>query len=539
MSALLTVRGLEVAYGDGAVLDRVDLELAAGELLGVVGESGAGKSTLILALAGLLPQPVKASAAELSLADTNLGKLGPAARRRRLGRDIGVVFQDAGDALNPVRRIGRQLQCVRRRVGGGEIESALLQAGIESPATIAARYPHELSGGQRQRVQLASALLGRPRLLLADEPASSLDPVRSRALLETLRRLCRERNVGVLLVTHDLAAACASCDRLAVLRHGRLIETAAAAELVRHPRRSYTKALFAACPRIERAPPATADTAMRERDADKPTLLAARAIGKHLGQGRGRNQTVRALDLDIRAGDTLGIAGVSGSGKSTLAHLLVGLLRPETGRLLLDGEDFWSLDARQRRYRGRRAQLVFQQAGQSLSPRRTVAQNIREALAGSGVSRGRDALAERHELKRLMSLLELPQELAGRYPAELSGGQQQRVAIARALAAEPAVLVADEPTSTLDVSVQARVIELLLRVRREADLALVVISHQLAVLAQLCEQLAIMDAGTIVERGACDTVLRQPRSLQGRQLLQATVELPRSDSNPDQRGKTT
>jgi len=537
MSALLKVGELEVAHpGTAAVLVGVDLEVAAGEMLGIVGESGAGKTTLTLAIAGLLPRRVRVRAAALSLAGTDLGTLGARARRRLLGRDIGVVFQDAGDALNPVRRVGAQLQRVRQRVGGDDPETALRQAGIEAPATIAKRFPHQLSGGQRQRVQLAGALLGRPRLLLADEPASSLDPVRSRALLETLGRVCRETGVGVLLVTHDLAGACAHCDRLAVIHRGRLVETATTGDLVHRPRHRYTRALFAACPRLERAQPGTTAAGAPAARTDRPPLLSARAIGKRLGRSRHSHLAVSAVDLDIRAGDTLGIAGISGSGKTTLANLLVGLARPDSGRLLLDGEDFWSLHERQRQQQGRRLQLVFQQAGQSLSPRRTVAQNIHEALAASE-SRDRNRRADRRELQRLMDLLELSQELAGRYPAELSGGQQQRVAIARALAAEPAVLIADEPTSTLDVSVQARVIELLLRVRREANVALVVVSHQLAVLAQLCEQLAIMDTGTIVERGACETVLRRPQSPQGRRLLQATVELPRAHSMPDQRGR--
>ena len=539
MSALIRIRGLEVAYpGSAAVLGGVDLDLAAGEMLGVVGESGAGKTTLTLAIAGLLPQPARVQATALSLAGTELVTLDTSKRRRLLGREIGVVFQDAGDALNPVRRVGRQLQRVRRRVGGGDIEAALQQAGIEAPGTIAERFPHELSGGQRQRVQLAAALLGRPRLLLADEPASSLDPVRSRALLETLTRLCRERGLGVLLVTHDLAGGYAHCDRLAVIHRGRLVETATTDDLVHRPSHRYTRALFAACPRLEHAQSETTGAGPPATHTDRPPLLSARAIGKRLGSGRHSHLAVRAVDLDIRVSDALGIAGVSGSGKTTLANLLVGLARPDSGRVLLDGEDFWSLDERRRRRQGRRLQLVFQQAGQSLSPRRTVAQNIQEAFAASE-SRDRDRHAGRRELQRLMDLLELSQGLAGRYPAELSGGQQQRVAIARALATGPAVLIADEPTSTLDVSVQARVIELLLRVRREANVALVVVSHELAVLAQLCRQIAIMDAGAIVERGACETVLRQPRSAQARRLLQATVELPGAQSIPDQRGRPT
>jgi peptide/nickel transport system ATP-binding protein len=504
MNALLSVRGLGIRFGATAVVQDVAFDIAPGGALGLVGESGSGKSMTALAVAGLLPPAARATGSVRFAGHELLGAPEPVLRPLR-GARIGMVFQEATGALHPLMPIGAQVaEAVRGHDRSARAAALLAECGLDARLH-AGRFPHELSGGQQQRALIALALAGGPDLLVADEPTTALDPTVQAEILALLDGLRRRRGMALLMISHDLAVVARMADHVAVMQAGRVVEAGPTARVLGAPRAALTRALLAA-----RQPP--------PRPAPPPAgapLLMLDDVAVRYG-------TVRAADgvtLHLAAGVALGLVGESGSGKSTLARLAVGLLRPERGRVRIGGLDPATAP---RRAVARAVQLVFQDSTGSLNPRLTVGRLMAEPFR-------LHALAARAEWPaRVLALLAevgLGEEHLARYPHQLSGGQRQRVAIARALAVNPFVLVCDEPVSALDATVQARVLALLDRIRRARGLALLFISHDLAAVAALCDAVAVMQAGRIVEQGSIAQVLAAPRARCTAALLAAVPRL--------------
>ncbi|MDF2232811.1 ABC transporter ATP-binding protein [Albimonas sp. CAU 1670] len=536
MSALLRIEGLRVAFAPGAApaVDGVDLALAPGEVLALAGESGAGKSALAAAVLGLLPPPGRIEAGRILFEGRDLVAAPEAELRRLRGVRIGAVFQDASAALDPLATLGAQLvETLRLRRGLApaaatvRAEALLAEVGLPDPAEALRRHPHRLSGGQRQRGVIALALAGEPALLVADEPTASLDVANRARVLALLGRLCRERGMAALLIGHDLAAAAAVADRVAVMRDGRIVETGPAAEVLRAPTHPWTRALIAAIPRLD-GPLEAAEPKAGASDGPRPGSLAAPAVVSSSGglgalgpadappalslegvghayvrgglAGRRRARALEGVSLRLAAGESLGLTGVSGSGKSTVARIAAGLLRPSEGRAS----------------RAARVQMVFQDPFGSLNPRMRAGEIVAEPIAHLGLSR--PGAETRAAVARLLAQVGLPEDAAARRPHAFSGGQRQRIAIARALAARPQLLIADEPTSALDVTVQARVLALLRRLQAEVGFALLLVSHDLAVVRATCARIAVMEGGRVVETGPAAEVLAAPRAEETRRL---------------------
>lgn len=488
-AGLLVVRGLTVTYpgATAPALQDCDLSLAAGETLAVVGASGSGKTTLARALLGLLPAGVERRGRVLWRGTEMTGE---AAWRRVRGREIGLVLQDPQTALNPVLRIGDQVAAPLRQGSRSRREGTLsrreslsrseawagavallAEVRLENPAALARRHPHELSGGMRQRVGIAAALAGAPSLLVADEPTSSLDLVAQRDILLLLRDLQRSRGLALVFVTHDLALVPVVASRVLVLEHGRCVEQGPVADVLAAPVHAATRALLVVPPA---APPLRVAA---------PTLLSARGLTVRRTTGGQSRDVVCGFDLDLREGELVGLAGASGCGKTTLARALAGHL-PYSGRLVLP-----------RGGQRRAVQLAFQDPAAALDPRQSVLAAVAEAAAVTGLS----AAAARAAAYRLLEEVGLAADRADSLPHELSGGQQRRVVLARALAADPAVLIADEPTSSVDPPTRTRLLALLAALQARRGLAILLISHDLPLLRRSCQRVVVMAAGVVVE----------------------------------------
>lgn len=534
VSALLTVRDLAVSYrGTGGPVQAVrgvDLDVAPGEVVALVGESGSGKSTLAQAVIGLLPEGGSVTGGSAVLDGTELTGLSGRALRTVRGARIGLVPQDPGVGLNPVQKIGTQVGEVLRTHGLADRRSAparavelLEQAGLPDPGTRAGQYPHELSGGMRQRVLIAIAIAAGPALVIADEPTSALDATVARRILDHLDTLRRELGTALLLITHDLAVATDRADRVVVLRHGRVVEQGTPAELLAGARDPYTRELLDAAPGL-------AVTAPRDRpavDGSGTPVAEVRDLVKDFPLPRARGEwtrgTHRAVDgvsFTVARGETLALVGESGSGKSTTARLLLRLEDPTSGQVLIDGEDVTAVRGEAWRRLRRRAQLIYQNPYASLDPRFRIREVVTEPLRAFsvGTARERDARAA-----ELLDRVALPSSVLDRRPAELSGGQRQRVAIARALALSPDLVVCDEPVSALDVSVQARVLELLAELQDRDGLSYVFISHDLAVVRRVAHRTGVLRDGRLRELRPTAELFTDPRDDHTRELLAAVA----------------
>ncbi|MNX57385.1 Glutathione import ATP-binding protein GsiA [compost metagenome] len=517
MTELLRIENLTVDLPPGAdrphALKGLSLTVNAGEIVCVVGESGSGKSLTAGAILGLLPQGVRASAGQVLWEGQDLLKLAPDALRRLRGQRIGMIFQEPMTALNPLRTIGDQIAEVFRthtRLSRAEIRRRTLglldSVRLPDPAQALGAYPHELSGGQRQRAMIAMALALEPALLIADEPTTALDVTTQAQILHLIHDLQRRKGTAVLFITHDFGVVAEIADRVAVMQRGELVESGTADQVLEHPRHPYTRALIAAVPPLA---PAAARTTL---DAGAPAILTTQALSKTYRKrgwfGRpGRvTHAVDGVTLTLQEGGTLGIVGESGSGKSTLARTLLGLLTPDGGAITLAGEPLAFKGASARRAHAKRVQMVFQDPYGSLNPRQRVGEIVAQGPIVHGTPR-REALARAQELFELVGL---SPDAVRRYPHEFSGGQRQRVGLARALAMQPQVLIADEPVSALDVSVQAQVLALLARLREQLGLSIVFITHDLRVAAQVCDHIAVMKDGRVVEEGVCAEVFGNP-----------------------------
>ncbi|WP_300297212.1 ABC transporter ATP-binding protein [Ferrovibrio sp.] len=520
------IRNLKIALPFGGdrryAVDDVSFDLMAGQILCVVGESGSGKSMCAHALMGLLPRAVKPESGSIAFDGRNLLDLDEPAWMALRGRRIAMVFQEPMTALNPLMRIGDQMaemfeahnlltpkeRCARVVALAGEV-------GLPDPERIVRAYPHQLSGGQRQRAMIAMALALEPTLLVADEPTTALDVTTQAQILKLIRDLQRRRNMAVMFITHDFGVVAEIADRVVVLQHGRLVEQGAAHEVLQNPQHAYTRSLLAAVPSMQ--PP------QRPSLADRPKAVEVIGLGKTYVTGGGwlrparRVEAARDVSFAIRQGETLGLVGESGSGKSSVAKLVMRLVQPDSGSIRLGGTDLTLIGGAALRAQRRRIQMVFQDPFASLNPRRRVGRIIADGPVAHGVPC--DVALQR--ARDLLQIVGLDAGAIDRYPHEFSGGQRQRIGIARALALEPEILVADEAVSALDVSVQAQVLRLLEDLKQRLGLSMLFITHDLRVAAQICDRIAVMQRGQIVELKAAAELFAAPEHPYTRELLAA------------------
>ncbi len=519
----LSIRLPPLADRSHAVED-VRLNLSRNQILCVVGESGSGKSVMSRAILGLFPSSqVQPSAGRILFEGEDLLKASPERLRTLRGNRIGMIFQEPMTALNPVLRIGAQVdevlevhQTGHKKARRERVLEMLAAVNLPDPAKIFDAYPHQLSGGQRQRAMIAMALALEPDILIADEPTTALDVTTQAQILALIREIQRKKGMAVIFVTHDFGVVAEIADQVAVMQYGRLVEQGSAEDVLNRPQAAYTRTLWAAGPSLTPGP---------KRDfSAAAVVLAVQALNKSYRSGGGlfggsarRVDALRGVDLTVRRGETVGIVGESGSGKSTVARCIIRLIEADSGTITVDGADIAKLSQRQLRPVRRRLQIVFQDPFGSLNPRRTVGQLISEGPIVHGTAA---ATAWARALD-LLELVGLERRAADRFPHEFSGGQRQRIGLARALALEPEILVADEPVSALDVSVQAQVLRLLADIRSRLGLTMLFITHDLRVASQVCDSVAVMQRGQIVEFGTVAEVYGNPRHDYTRELMAA------------------
>ncbi|WP_292786324.1 MULTISPECIES: ABC transporter ATP-binding protein [unclassified Microbacterium] len=529
---VLSIDGLAVAFRTGSELvtaiSDITIDIAAGETVAVVGESGSGKSTTAAAVNRLLPENGVITAGSIRFEGRELTDLPENAMVSLRGAGIGLVPQDPMSNLNPLMRVGEQigeaLEVHGYTSGDGtkaRVVELLEMVGIPDAARRATQYPHEFSGGMRQRALIAMGLACKPRLLIADEPTSALDVTVQRRILDQLDQLTDELGTAVFLITHDLALAAERADRIVVMFRGRVVEEGTSADVLGNPQHEYTRQLLAAAPSLASRRDALPT---REVTTDAVPFVEIRDLRKEFplrNAKAGEPQTFTAVDgvsFSIRRGTTVSIVGESGSGKSTTANMVLGLEDATSGAILFDGTDLTALRRTELFALRRRVQPVFQNPYASLDPRYTVEQSIAEPLRVHRIG----TAASRHA--RVLELLEqvaLPAAMAERLPHELSGGQRQRVAIARALALEPELVVLDEAVSALDVLVQAQILELLADLQKNLGLSYLFISHDLAVVRMISDEVHVMQRGVVVESGTPESIFDTPQHPYTRELLAA------------------
>jgi peptide/nickel transport system ATP-binding protein len=526
---LLSVEGLEVRFGARApAVCGIDLTVPRGHTTAVVGESGSGKSTTAAAILGLLPPGGRITAGRIVFDGSDITGADRRLLRQLRGRGIGYVPQDPMTNLNPVWKVGFQIrEALRANTDGRDARrralELLAEAGMPDPVKQAGRYPHQLSGGMCQRALIAIGLAGRPKLLIADEPTSALDVTVQRQVLDHLQQLTDELGTALLLITHDLALAAERAESVVVVHRGSVVESGAAQAILRDPQHEYTRRLVAAAPSL--AARSSPRIPARPPNGPPDDIIVASALTKVFRESHGapwRRAEFRAVDavsFRLRRASTLAVAGESGSGKSTLARMVLGLLQPTSGTVVFDGAPITGpLDHRRAMAFRRRVQPVFQNPYSSLDPRYTVFRAIEEPLQ---IHRVGDRKQRDRAVRELVDHVALPSSVLGRLPRELSGGQRQRVAIARALALRPEVLVCDEAVSALDVLVQAQILDLLADLQAELGLTYLFISHDLAVIRQIADDVLVMRAGRVVEHAPTEELFTRPGHDYTRQLLEA------------------
>jgi peptide/nickel transport system ATP-binding protein len=523
---VVSIRNLTLTLPAGGdrqlAVDNLSFDLPAHEILCIVGESGSGKSLCAQALMGLLPKAIGIAGGDIMFDGYNLTTAAPEQLRALRGKRIAMIFQEPMTALNPAMRIGAQIAEVFEAHGLLTPEARAQKAvelatevGLPEPDRIVRAFPHQLSGGQRQRAMIAMALALEPALLIADEPTTALDVTTQAQILRLIREVQQRRGMAVVFITHDFGVVADIADRVLVLQRGLMVEQGTADAVLLHPTHPYTKALLAAVP--SEVPPARAPLEA------SPIACAVSGLNKTYASGGGlfrqqrRVHAVKDVEFVIRRGETLGLVGESGSGKSTVARLVTRILDADSGAIELGGENFSALRGEPLRRHRARIQMIFQDPFASLNPRRKIGMSIADGPVAQGTSRA-VALKEADEL---LALVGLDPSAADRLPHEFSGGQRQRVGIARALALKPDVLVADEAVSALDVTIQAQVLLLLEDLKRQLDLAMLFITHDLKVAAQICDRMAVMRSGEIVETQPTAALFAKPQHPYTRELLSA------------------
>jgi peptide/nickel transport system ATP-binding protein len=522
----VTIKNLKLALPQGGdrayAVDSVSFDLTAGKLLCVVGESGSGKSMCAHALMGLLPDTVTSEAGEIAFDGQNLLTLDEEAWIALRGRRIAMVFQEPMTALNPLMRIGEQIaemfeahNLLTPKERKHKALGLLREVGLPDPKASMRAYPHQLSGGQRQRAMIAMALALEPAVLVADEPTTALDVTTQAQILKLIRELQRRRNMAVMFITHDFGVVADIADSVVVLQHGKVVEQGAADEVLLRPQHPYTRALLAAVPTMQA--PQRAPLLNRRKAVELIGLDKTFVSGGGWFQPERRVQAANQVNFDILQGETLGLVGESGSGKSSVARLVMRLIEPDQGTVRLGDTDFTAIEGNALRRQRRRIQMIFQDPYASLNPRRKVGHIITDGPIAHGVA----PVTARQRAAELLGLVGLNASAMERFPHEFSGGQRQRIGIARALALEPEILVADEAVSALDVSVQAQVLKLLEDLKGRLGLSMLFITHDLRVAAQICDRIAVMQKGEIVELKPTAALFANPEHAYTRELLAA------------------
>jgi peptide/nickel transport system ATP-binding protein len=551
---LLAVRELGIGFctdaGPRTAVDGISFTVSPGRVLALVGESGSGKSVTAMSLLGLLPptaivrgSAVLGSAVPISAgpgprptaAVGGLELMGAASATLRSvrGRRIGAVFQDPFTTFNPVMRVGAQvteaLRAHATKLDGREADERVLtllsKAGLRDARRISRSFPHELSGGQLQRAMIAMAISGEPELLIADEPTTALDVTVQAGILDLLHELRRDMGTAILLITHDMGVAADLADDVAVMRHGQIVETGLAEQVFSSPRSGYTRELLHAVPRADAEASPSGSVAVAASAAVAPAASAVaelRDVTIAYGSGRHRVVAAEQVNLSVPAGETVGLVGESGSGKTTIGKAIARLIPAASGSISVAGRDLATLRGRTLRTAQGEIGFVFQNPGDSLNPRARIGDIVAEPLrvhAGLGRAEREKRVAE------MLVRVDLPADAVSRFPHELSGGQRQRVAIARALVLRPKLVIADEPTSSLDVLVQATILKLFAQLQEEFRFGCLFISHDLAVVRQVSQHVTVMSGGRVVESGRTDQVLSKPRHEYTRTLL-ASIPVP-------------
>jgi peptide/nickel transport system ATP-binding protein len=532
----LKIEDLRIALPKGSdrpyALDGLSLEVKRGEVVCLVGESGSGKSLTAGAIMRLLPEPhVHVAGGVISVQGQDMLSKTEAEMRKIRGDLVSMIFQEPMTALNPQKTVGWQMDEVlrlhtdlSRKARRARVLELLGRVHIPDPESAYNAYPHQVSGGQRQRVMIAMALSLSPGLIIADEPTTALDVTTQLQILKLIRELQDEEGAGVLFITHDFGVVAQIADHVVVLQQGEMVESGPASQVLNAPSHPYTKALIGSVPALIPPPPKSFEGA--------PVVLKGTHLKKTFAarggffSGKRRSVTaVNDLTFELRKGETLGVVGESGSGKTTVSRIVTRLLEADSGAVELDGTDLLACTPREMRAMRKHVQMVFQDPMASLNPRKRVV----DLIAQGPIVHGADPAKARAEARDLLELVELSPAAATRFPHEFSGGQRQRIGIARALALRPKVIVADEPVSALDVSVQAQVLRLLADLRDQMDLSLLFVTHDLRVAAQLCDRIIVMQRGEIVEAGETAAVFADPQHEYTRNLLSS---IPGRDWTP-------
>ena len=522
--SLLEISNLRIALNgedDKQVVKGLNLSIEPGQTMCLVGESGSGKSLSALATMGLLPSVLSPIAGSITLKGESLLDATPARMRELRATSLSMIFQEPMTALNPVARVGQQIEEVlefhsdlRQSARRKRVMEMMEAVHLPDVNKMYASFPHQLSGGQRQRIMIAMALVMRPQLLIADEPTTALDVTTQAQILSLIRELREEQGAAVLFITHDMGVVSEIADDVTVLKLGEVMETQKVDNLLRHPQTDYTRDLL-------RSVPSQVPRAAREEQSDK-LVLETTDLCKTYGGGGFFSKTrevkaVQSVSFSLTKGRTLGIVGESGSGKSTVARCIMRLIDPTSGSIMVAGKDIATMSQKELKPERKNFQIVFQDPMRSLNPRIEVGQSIIEGPLNFGVPRN-EAMERAREL---LELVGLPASAVDRFPHQFSGGQRQRIAIARALAMDPDVLVADEAVSALDVSVQAQVLDLLAELQERLGLGILFITHDLGVAAQICDDVIVMQHGRIVEYGPAAQVLGAPKQDYTKALISA------------------
>ncbi|MDB9759881.1 ABC transporter ATP-binding protein [Planktomarina sp.] len=528
-NTLLKISNVDISLPEGSerllAVENLCIDLAPGETLCIVGESGSGKSLTARALMGLLPAPhVRVSQGQINFCGEDLTKVSERRLREIRGSEVSMIFQEPMTALNPVMTIGDQIDEIFRyhvSMSAAQRRKRAIQllddVQLPDPAQIVNSYPHELSGGQRQRAMIAMALALEPKILIADEPTTALDVTTQAQILKLISDMQAVHQTGVLFITHDFGVVADIADRVAVMQYGHVVETGTVDKVLNHPEHPYTQALISSVPSL---------VPRRARARSEEKVLEVQNVNKTFGGGSsffnfGKPSrvvhAVKDVTIELRRGETLGVVGESGSGKSTLARCIIRLMDSDSGKIILDGVNICDLNRAEMRPWRAKIQMVFQDPFASLNPRVKVGQIIRQGPIIQGATQDE---AEARTLE-LLKIVGLDERAFNRYPHEFSGGQRQRIGIARALALNPEILVADEPVSALDVSIQTQILSLLDEIRTKMNLSMVFITHDLRVAAQVCDRLAVMRYGEIVETGATADIFDAPQHSYTRDLLAA------------------
>lgn len=537
---MLSVKDLSVAFktrkGQVDAVRGISFDLAPGETLGIVGESGSGKSVTSYALMRILDAGGRISQGAITWNGQDLRAASERAMRQLRGREISMIFQNPRAALNPIRKVGQQIEDVLRQHGRAtradareKAIAALEAVRIRNAAERYHAYPFELSGGMCQRIVIALALACDPKLMIADEPTTGLDITTQKAVMDLMRDLIRERGMSSIVITHDLGLAAEYCDRLAVMKDGQIVETGPSASIFAAPQHPYTRKLVDATPRpgasLRTLLPPEARTPELPHEPGARALLEVVDLVKTYAGKSGPVHAVKGISFTIREGQSVGLVGESGCGKSTTSSMLVRLLDPTSGAIVFDGHEIGGIPAERfvRDKRRGQIQMVFQDATDSLNPRHSAGDSIAEPLRRLGGLRGARLAARVEELAHLTGL---PVHLLSRFPHQLSGGQKARVGIARAIALDPKFLILDEPTAALDVSIQAVVLNLLADLRARLGMTYLFVSHDLNVVRLLCDHVIVMQDGAIVEEGPAARVMSAPQHPYTRDLLASAPRPP-------------